>query len=181
MSRRTLSTEGGMDTLQIESCVKSDLRAKPYFKGVFAADQLPRQVPYPSLYIANTKPARHRGEHWVGFFFGQNREAEYFDSLGRPPRTPWHRDFLKRNSRRYVASPHRIQSLESELCGQYCVMYALYRARGVSLFTFLNRFSPYDFRSNDALVETWFERCFSGKPGSNRMVGQGCCKASRVS
>ena len=160
--------------------MNSDAISLPLFRGVFAADQLPRQVKYPSLYVANTKGRRSKGEHWVCFYFGPNREAEYFDSLGRPPRLPWHRDFLKRNARRYITTPSRIQSLDSELCGQYCIMFAMHRARGVSLFSFLSRFSIYDYDLNDDKVIQWFVKNVKWKNKTSQS-GQGCCRGRRVS
>lgn len=160
MSKQITRVNDGMNTLEIEACLRSDPKTSPIFRGVFAADRLPLRAHYPSLYCVNTMAHHHPGEHWVILFFSRDKCVEYFDSLGRAPRPPWHTEFMKRNARQHLYSRFRVQSLTSNYCGQYCIMYAMNRARGKSMSAFLNRFSKRDYIANDALVARTFAHNF---------------------
>ena len=74
-----------MKTLDVEERMMSDEMTRMIAGGVYAADQLPRTIPYrPSLYIANTDPHFRPGRHWVVIYFGEE-PIEYFDPLGKEP------------------------------------------------------------------------------------------------
>lgn len=152
-----------MNTIEIDDVLKKKPATKNVYKGVYAADTLPKRVEYPSFYIANTQPQDHSGEHWVAFFFSRDKSVECFDSLGQRPWRPWHDAFVKRNARRFIYTPFRLQSLTSDVCGQYCIVYGLNRIRGISLPAFLKRFSRKNQRRNDALVTQLFTRMTSAR------------------
>lgn len=63
--------------------------------GVLAADELPKGLLLKKLgppvktvfFVANTKPRKHGGEHWVAVFIDvQRKTVEYYNSLGDPPK-----------------------------------------------------------------------------------------------
>lgn len=57
-----------------------------FVKRVYASNTLPEVVtPYPSAFIINTQPLPFPGEHWVAVFIHSSSEADFFDSLGKPP------------------------------------------------------------------------------------------------
>ncbi|KAI8499056.1 hypothetical protein Bbelb_235090 [Branchiostoma belcheri] len=91
-----------MDTKQIYSVLESDENTAPIARGVFAADQLPTNVPdYPSAYVVNTDDSGKPGQHWLALYFDDTMRGEFFDSYGRAPKD-YPRSielFLRRNSR----------------------------------------------------------------------------------
>ena len=74
-----------MKTIEVEESLLSDEMTGMIAGGVYAADRLPRTIPYrPLLYIANTDPHFRPGRHWVVIHFGEEH-IEYFDPLGKEP------------------------------------------------------------------------------------------------
>ena len=140
---------------QLERLMRADSFGKRQFRGVFAADRLPKRVStYPSAYIVNTDPASKPGTHWVAFYFPNKDHGEFFDSYGQTPGF-YHRgfeNFLNKNSYRWTYNHTTLQSLNSSVCGQYCLWYLLHRCRGISISRTL-----YYFRKskewNDRMVE----------------------------
>lgn len=63
-----------MNTIQLTKIMEKDKFTKDLFRGVFAADQLPKHVAYfPSLYIVNTDTSQGEGEHWVVLYFSNKK------------------------------------------------------------------------------------------------------------
>ena len=61
-----------MKTIEVEESLLSDEMTGMIAGGVYAADRLPRTIPYrPLLYIANTDPHFRPGRHWVVIYFGE--------------------------------------------------------------------------------------------------------------
>ena len=141
-----------MDTNDIINALQGDRYTRPLFSGVYAADQLPLKVPRPSLCVANTDIASRRGVHSVGFYLPKHGPCEYFDSYGFKPLVKYHFDFIKRNGARWIHNSQDLQALGTTVCGQYCIVYLMYRARGYTMTEFLSNFSKTDLLSNDRLV-----------------------------
>lgn len=58
-----------MNTLQIHNLLKTNIKTKSIFKGVFLSDQLPKGIPkYPSLIIADTDTSDQPGTHGIAFY-----------------------------------------------------------------------------------------------------------------
>lgn len=146
-----------MDTNDITRVLTADPHTGPLFVGVYACDQLPLKISRPSLCVANTDPSTKGGMHWVSFYFPKSGPSEFFDSYGRKPTVWQHYAFLKRNSNQWVYNKQDLQALGSTVCGQYCVMYLLYRARGIAMSEFLSNFSKNDLAFNDNLVAKMFK------------------------
>ena len=54
---------------QMGRVMMAESNRKQQFRGVFAANRLPKRVSrYPSAYIVNTDPASKPGTHWVAFY-----------------------------------------------------------------------------------------------------------------
>ena len=61
-----------------------DDELRPYFRGVFVADQLPPvSNTRVNAYIVNTDPAGQPGQHWLAIWT-HDRTCEVFDSYGLP-------------------------------------------------------------------------------------------------
>ena len=82
------------------------------------------------MIIANTDPSTKSGSHWILFYFDNNGNVEYFDSLGTTL-THYHKDFLKfiKNNCNYYSRvvKNRIQPVNTTLYGHYCLYYAYSR------------------------------------------------------
>ena len=74
-----------MNTDEIEKAICQDPSAEAIFGGVYARDQLPKSVKYPTAMVWNTDPADQPGEHWVATYFNEDGMGEYFDSYGLEP------------------------------------------------------------------------------------------------
>ena len=62
---------------------------------MFATDELPLIIgQIPAIIIANTDPSSKSESHWILFYFDNNGNVEYFDSLGKTLMTHYHKDFF---------------------------------------------------------------------------------------
>lgn len=107
--------------------------------GAFHADHIPSHLPLGTGIIVNTDPVRLPGRHWVAFFLNQRNTLECFDSFGRSPSTYliYIGQFMKRFSN---INEKQLQSTETNVCGQYCLLFLMCRCRGLSIvffFTFI--------------------------------------------
>jgi len=48
--------------------LKSNKLTQKIFKGVYALDELPKQVSRPSILVVNTDTSDEKGMHWLGLF-----------------------------------------------------------------------------------------------------------------
>lgn len=143
-----------MNTRQITKVLEKDPVTKLYFQGVFPSDQLPSSIlRYPAVLVANVDPHEKPGSHWCAFYFTQDQKGEFFDSYGLKPEdyVCTFNDFVKRNSKEWTFNHQRLQSLDSNVCGHYCLYYLTNRCRNVSLKTIVARFSR-NFNQNDRFV-----------------------------
>ena len=86
---------GGLNTLQLTLALRKHPQTANQFVGVFARDELPLIMDeIPAITIANTDPSTKSRSHWVLFYFDNNGNVEYFDSLGKTL-YHYHKDFLK--------------------------------------------------------------------------------------
>lgn len=153
-----------MDGLTLDTLMKKDRHIAPFFEGVFASDTLPRQLhKRPALLIANTDPITKPGQHWVAFYIGKHGEGEFWDSYGMPPVVPNHKKFLNRLCKKWTYNHMSLQALDSEVCGEYCVLYLVHRAHGITLHAFLKKFFTSDREKNDRVVRNLFRRMYGNK------------------
>ena len=151
-----------MDTIQLTVILRKDRYTRGVFQGVCSSDKLPTNVSsYPALIIANVDTSDKPGTHWVVFYFTEEREGEFFDSYGFPPSnyTGTFTSFLNNNSNGWKFNSKTLQSIDSKVCGHYCLYFALFRSRRVSMSTIENRFSSNKSR-NDFLVQWFIEKRF---------------------
>jgi len=147
-----------MNGNELESVVMQDPHAAAMFHGVFASDALPHTtVQLPAMFIVNTDPRSKPGSHWQAIFIDCDRRGEFFDSYGLPPYIPHHVAFLKRACKSYKYSHVDLQALNSSVCGQYCVMFLLFKAHGYSMRHFVKYFSSH-CENNDKMVNKMFKR-----------------------
>ena len=111
-----------------------------YFQEVYPINLLPATLIKPSITVNH----KHYmpGSHWVAVCISDLGYAEYFDSYGLPPYKLKIMAFLQRHSISRTFNRHRLHELTSKVCGHYCCIYALHRARGQSMTSFVNTFVP---------------------------------------
>jgi hypothetical protein len=145
-----------MDSIQLTQKLRSDPICNPQFAGVYASDELPQSVDRkPRLFIVNTDVSRGFGIHWVALYFPIDEPAEFFNSIGHPPDSHFHR-FLQNNGPTYMFQKRRLQGFGSRTCGQFCLFYALHRCRGWTLEKIVDFFKGQKEWQNDETIRHFF-------------------------
>ena len=144
-----------MKTHQLRSALKKHIQTKNIFKGVFAADKLPKYIPRNKhvCLIANTDPANKPGQHWVAFYYTRSH-VFFFDSYGRPPMKPhFHRLMKYRKHQKFFG--RRLQGNDF-VCGHYCLYFILAMVNNWDFQNF-----GYDCNANDYYVREFVRRHFN--------------------
>ena len=123
-----------MNTKQLWNALTLNPSTNKYFDGIFSVDTLKEIEEKPDLIICNTDPSYKSGEHWVLFFFSGN-SVDFYDSLGRE--TTYYGsvfiDFIKNFAYDFKQCLRRMQPIQSDLCGHYCLYYAFAKCHGYSM------------------------------------------------
>ena len=155
-----------MDTAQLKRVLATDDRVREVFRDVLPRNHVPSPRTLspdgsPVGYILNTDPCQQPGEHWVCLYIDSNGRGEYFDSYGLPPLHPDVTRALDQGTQTWTWNTRRLQSLDTAVCGQYTVFYALHRVRGYTMADIVHLFprdnTPED---NDTLVYDFVYRHF---------------------
>ena len=133
-----------MNTYQINHILSTNPVTKNFFNGVFPIDFLKNITEKPQMIICNTDKSYEPGEHWVIFFFN-SENVDFFDSLGKNP-SEYGTEFIK-FMQKFVDqcnfSSKRIQPVNTNLCGHYCVYFAHKRCQGYDMHYILNNLPDY--------------------------------------
>jgi hypothetical protein len=167
-----------MNSLELLNSLASDMYCKNAYFGVYAADTLPHVLKVPALFIANTDVQTLKGTHWVAFHIDSSGHCEFFDSFGNQPIVPEHRHFLVQTCKSWSHNNMSLQGFTSTVCGHYCIMFLAFKARGLSIESFLSLFESNQSSFNDKLIEQMylnhFGKCTKVSFNSN-IVNQCCC------
>ena len=133
------------------------------FYGTEACDKLPRN-PRKDVavgYIVNTDPHDKPGRHWIALWTS-GQTCEVMDSYALPlsvyDTTELLRDWLEKHWKYVVMNTRSLQSLYSQSCGDYALMYLRDRARGRFMRDFVDRFSKHDYVHNDHKVSQMLKK-----------------------
>ena len=142
-----------MDTIQLTIILRKDRHTRGVFQGEYSSDKLPTNLSsYPALFIANVDTSDKPGTHWAAFYFTKEREGEFLDSYGLPPSNYTYigtfTSFLNNNSNGWKFNSKTLRRIDSKVCGRYCLYFALFRSRQVSMSTIVNRFSSNKSRND---------------------------------
>ena len=151
-----------MNSTQLAIILTKDKYIRAVFQGAYPSDKLPTRVSsFPTLFIANVDTSEKPGSHWVAFYFAKERKGEFFDSYGLPPSNyiGTFSSFLNKNSNGWSFNSVTLQSINSKVCGHYCLYYALFRCRNIGMSTIVHRFSK-NIQRNDFLVKRFIEKHF---------------------
>lgn len=132
----------------------NNTKTKSLFRGVCSYQELPDFIQENSgFYIINTDSVEGRGIHWLVVYKISKNMIYFFDSLGESPErySSKIKLFLELSAQEYSYSRKRIQG-NSDLCGDYCILFAYFISSGLTLLDFLNLFGS-NFIANDNLVE----------------------------
>ena len=113
-----------MDARELEKYIRRDPQMNAVTWGVFARDELPRDDLLPGTYVVNSHDAP--GEHWFLIFVEDGMEL--YDSLGRSPK-----DYGIYQPCDYLSK--RLQSYNSNTCGQYVLYFLYWRSRGIDMYS----------------------------------------------
>lgn len=138
---------------ELHDMAQRDTRLRACFAGVFAANELPRQLPVRHLLIVNCCNRNLPGEHWVAVCQTSPNEIEFFDSFGQQP-ILYNLEAKLPSAQRIVYNTKQLQSVDSQVCGHYCLFYCYYRARGYSMNQIVSRHFSRDTSNNDSFVFT---------------------------
>ena len=125
-----------MNSIQIFEILHKDPYSKKYFQTVLAIDDLPlfKKKLKSKAYVINTDKRIGKGEHWLS-------NCQFFDSLGFGPEIYNMEDFLKTTAKSIQINKFPVQSVFSEFCGFYSILFILIRSRRISYINFLQYFN----------------------------------------
>jgi hypothetical protein len=141
-----------MNNIQIENILKNDQFTQKYFIGVFARNNLPKNFSYPSAFIFNTVVKSGKGMHWLSIIFTKDKKCQFFDSLGFAPSFYGLENYIKKRSTSLSFNKHPIQSLNSNYCGIYALLFILILSRGQTFSKFLGSFDL-NTEKNDLIIK----------------------------
>ena len=147
----------------LDYLARDDPYLRPYFRGVFAADQLPwhskKQI---NAYIVNTDPAGQPGQHWLAIWTCQytHNVCEVFDSYALPIST-YRNLYLQawlRQWKMLMSSQQTLQAADSYTCGHYALFFLKARAQQISFRDFLAEWDTDNLVLNDKRVADKLQR-----------------------
>lgn len=155
-----------MNTLEIDEFAKNNKFVRVFYGGTFAADRLPKLKisNLPKSYIINTCIAARDDDpicHWVGVFISK-KGVDYFDSGGTDSyRTNKHiKKFILNQGKPVNFSIQQIQSMTSEKCGLFTLLFVYAKSININLKSFLKVFTEDNLEKNDEIVEKLFSCAF---------------------
>ena len=124
--------------------IQHDSRLSINFKGVYAANELPSQLPVRGLAIVNCCTL----EMFDSFGFG----PEMYNLENKLPKS----EIIKYNS-------NQLQHPTSEVCGYYCLYYCYFKSRGHSMEEIVSVNFSNDTQNNDYRLCKLFKKLFNLK------------------
>ena len=131
------------------------LQTSSNFLGCFPLDGLPpfpQQLP--SSIIVNTDISTGIGDHWLALVLEED-ECFYFDSFGLPILEETLIRYLEPYYSFVTYSDVCIQHIESDKCGEFCILFIKHVNSKCIYEHFLSLFDQSDLFKNDLIVEKW--------------------------
>ncbi len=134
--------------------IEEYLKFIPFFKGVFAKDEV-KKIKVKNnenfAFVLNLENHNQTGSHWV-CIFNDNKlpYMEYFDSFGLEP--PTEIELLAKKIRKQIFyNPYQHQKPDSIRCGYYCIHYIIKRFSGMLPDAVLSKFTNTPSDKNEKL------------------------------
>lgn len=139
-----------MNSSQIHTILSRDPVSARYFEGVFPSDKIPTIRKFPCALVLNTDKHDEKGTHWLAVYIQDKRTIEFFDSFGLPPEV-YGEDITRFIKRYYRIQCNKIpvQSVTSNVCGQYCIYFIVKRCQGLCMKSIIHLLSK---KKNDFCV-----------------------------
>ena len=129
-----------ISNFKINEILKND---KNYI-GTFSKDNVPILKNNQST-IVNLADSNKNGTHWIAMKFINNK-LFYFDSYA----IEFIPDIIKKQYDKIITNIYRIQSIDSNQCGRFCIMFIKSNIQNESDYIkFLLQFHKNDFQKND--------------------------------
>lgn len=146
-----------MNTAEIEKIVKNIPKLSTSYLGTFPIDFLPHvKIRTPSALIINTDVSSLNGKHWFALYLSNN--AELFNSLGGKP-TKRIKNFINHQGLKLICNSNQIQSSRSNICAKYCILFLIYKTKGLSLADFLSLFSNNSIYNDEIVNKIFHNYC----------------------
>lgn len=167
-----------MNTNELKYAMSKMTGNNKIFKGVFASNQIPLTLIAPFGFIANNQRSDQPGEHWVAFFKGhKDGPLVFFDSYGLEAKT------FSKNFERFttlgsnlIQNKTPLQSINTDICGQYCLFFLYHSLVGESLYEILKKFPITNCSSlNDTVVCNFLAKFEPFIYVNNAKNSQCCC------
>ena len=85
-----------------------------------------------------------------------NNNVTYFDSFGVEHIPKEIKAFI--NNKNIKINIFRLQAYDSVMCGYFCIGFIDFMLVGKTLTEYTNLFSPYDFKKNDNIILSYFNK-----------------------
>lgn len=132
----------------------------PKYYGTISKDELPTVNKFGDRYaIVNMENHNvGNGTHWVLLYNCDPKSVYYFDSEGQVPPTSILK-FMRATGKQMHNNPYRIQKLDTNTCGYYCVFMASGLRSGSTDFNaMLKRFSDNANDNEEFIAWVWKQR-----------------------
>lgn len=160
---------------------------RSHFRGTYGCDQIPNPHTVnragrfkPWTMVVNTQPSTSAGEHWLLLAADIPTHLQVFDSYGLDFHihyaNRWFQDLVKR-FQTLGQNRNTYQSLNSNVCGHYCIYVAAHHGRTGSFETLPDITPNRLFAQNDAIVAHIASVCLDLDDAilDSPPTGQCCC------
>ena len=123
-----------LSNLQLDYLAQTHLKLAHVFYGTVPCDRLPRTLPQegPTAYIVNADPHDEPGRHWIAIWTKGNI-SEVMDSYSLSVEVYGTMEPIMEWLKYQMHNGQSLQSLFSQSCGGYALMYLIDRAEGRSM------------------------------------------------
>ena len=122
-----------MNTNELRCALTRDRKIRERFIDVFALDEFKRFVARNTLlhgiYVCNDEVAEKSGNHWF-LIYVEKDFINFVDSFARPPSFYHLTNELYALNKKLNVINRRVQSLLSDVCGEYSIFFSYHLCRG---------------------------------------------------
>jgi len=119
--------------------------------GVFMKDEVPSKL-VDGCYIVNLESKNEDGSHWCCFIKYKNT-VYWADPFGQPP-PQYPSNVFKKNKLKCLYCTDQVQSIDSILCGYYCIGFFIY-VLNKNIITKWNKLFNKDIENNDVILKKY--------------------------
>lgn len=144
-----------LNSCEIYATLKKHKNTSSHFIDVFSWDRIPTKLAKNVFsFVFNLSDSNHVGTHWVSAY-ANGQYLELFDSYAiiRKNLINSRLEQLSKNlNLKIKVNKKRLQSLNSHVCGYYCIAHLIFKSKGYSLSSFVRLFSS-NYIINDVAIK----------------------------